>query len=670
MTISWQDVPVERYLNWALTLSEIEYSRLEAALALLPCNLIDAHTHVCRYGDIQTLSGSLMSHVVSTFPVFTFDMAARARSVLWPGKQFRSARMAHAICGYRHEAINDYLLRELPKGDLLVWFGLPSSPQAVIQSMERGEAVALKMYFHSVEPPLIKVRDIFPDPILKVATRLGIPIILHLPTALPDELGEVTETAQRHPGLNIMLAHLGGHGGQGWTPRIKGAYAELRDLPNVFMDTAFIWDANLIREAVNALGCERLLFGTDEPLSLIRATGYHHARLGPRLYAPDYHWTTDDDVPSTVTGQTPVLLHIQMVEAIVEAVSGDRNALKSIFHDNAQLLFSTSKQRVAPMAPQLNGQAPMNTAATASQSDLISVVIPTYNHAKFLLTAVASVQAQSYRNFEIIVVDDGSTDGTLEVLRKCYQDEVHYIWQPNRGLAAARNTGLRACRGQYIVFLDADDRLLPHHFEVSLRAIRQFPDVAFVCGNLRTFGLCEDFQHVHACEPSPDHYASLLRGCFIVNVGTCLFRRDTLVEVGGFEEGLSACEDWNLFLRIVRQNQMHCHHEIVMEYQRRPGQMSQEGGRMFASAYTVLSSERNHFTRVEAYLSAYRVGIQSVVKYYGDEAVADLGSLLKRMELRKAWSLFVKLAHWYPRGLLGRRLAENFTKGGGDHLCM
>lgn len=298
------------------------------------------------------------------------------------------------------------------------------------------------------------------------------------------------------------------------------------------------------------------------------------------------------------------------------------------------------------------------------------MVIPTYNHAKFLLTAVASVQTQSYRNFEIIVVDDGSTDGTPEVLRKRCQDAAHYIWQPNRGLAAARNTGLMACRGRYVVFLDADDRLLPHHFEVSLRAIRQFPEVAFVCGNLRTFGSCEDFQHVHACEPSPDHYASLLRGCFIVNVGTCLFRRDALVEVGGFDERLAACEDWNLFLRIVRQNRMYCHHEIVMEYQRRPGQMSQEGWRMFTSAYSVLSSERSHLGGVEAYHSAYHAGMQSVVKYYGDDAVADLASLLKRKELRRAWSLLIKLAHWYPRGLLRRRLAENLTKGGGDHLCM
>lgn len=355
MAISWQDVPVERYLDRALSLSDLEHSRLEAALALLPCNLIDAHTHVCRYEDIQTLSGSLMSHVVSTFPAFTFDMAARAKSVLWPGKQLRSARMAHAICGYRHEAINNYLLRELPEGDLLVWFGLPNAPQAAVQSMERGEAVALKMYFHSVEPPLTKVRDIFPDPTLNAATSLGIPIILHLPTALPDGLSEVTEIAQRHPRLNIVLAHLGGHGGQGWTPQIRGAYAALRDLPNVFMDTAFIWDADLIREAVDALGCERILFGTDEPLSLIRATGYHHPRLGPRLYAPDYHWATADDAPATVTDQTPVLLHIQMVEAIVGAVSGDRNVLKSIFHDNAQQLFSSAKQRIAPLAQQLNG---------------------------------------------------------------------------------------------------------------------------------------------------------------------------------------------------------------------------------------------------------------------------------------------------------------------------
>lgn len=297
----------------------------------------------------------------------------------------------------------------------------------------------------------------------------------------------------------------------------------------------------------------------------------------------------------------------------------------------------------------------MNSTIIADGSNLISVVIPTFNHAAFLPTAIASVLTQTYRRFEIIVIDDGSTDNTRDMLRDRYKDSVQYIAQPNKGLASARNLGFRECRGQYVAFLDADDRLLPNHFQLSLEAIRQHPHVAFVCGNLRTFGSCENFQHEHNCAPLPDHYASLLRGCFVVNVGACLFRRDILAEVGGFDENLAACEDWDLFLRIVRLYPMYCHHKIVMEYQRRPGQMSQEGGRMFASALKVLSAQRRYIAGMKEYKTAYYAGVQSVVKYYGDQAIDELLALRKN-DLRAAWSLFFKLTRWYPRGLLRRCL--------------
>lgn len=84
---------------------------------------------------------------------------------------------------------------------------------------------------------------------------------------------------------------------------------------------------------------DRILFGTDEPLSLIRATSYEHPHLGERLYAPGYHWANDNDPPKTVKNQISVLLHIQIIEAITEAVSYNQEELKQIFYDNAERLF-------------------------------------------------------------------------------------------------------------------------------------------------------------------------------------------------------------------------------------------------------------------------------------------------------------------------------------------
>src|SRR5215211_9350661 len=101
-----------------------------------------------------------------------------------------------------------------------------------------------------------------------------------------------------------------------------------------------------------------------------------------------------------------------------------------------------------------------------AEAGLVSVVIPCYNQAHFLGEAIESVLSQSYRNFEILVVDDGSTDNTSEVASR--YERVRIVRQENRGLSGARNRGLREAKGEYVVFLDADDRLLPGALEASL----------------------------------------------------------------------------------------------------------------------------------------------------------------------------------------------------------
>src|SRR5918995_6791294 len=111
---------------------------------------------------------------------------------------------------------------------------------------------------------------------------------------------------------------------------------------------------------------------------------------------------------------------------------------------------------------------------------LVTVVIPCYNQAHFLGEAIESVLSQSYKRFEIVVVDDGSTDDTSEVATR--YPRVRCIRQENRGLAGARNTGIRHCQGEYVVFLDADDRLLPEALEAGVREPGAHPEGAFVSG--------------------------------------------------------------------------------------------------------------------------------------------------------------------------------------------
>lgn len=338
----WQDIPADRYFSAALALSAEEDKRLATALDLLPESIIDAHTHIARSDDVDDLSAEFLGHVVSTFPVYSLEMAATAKRALWRGKQVRSARMAHAVAGYRHATINEHLHSDLPARDLFIAFGLASSTSDIHRLLSRGGVSALKMYFHSVDPPLRTVREVFPDPVLEAAQAARVPIILHLPTSLPCGLKEVRDVALRYPLLTIILAHLGGHGGQMLTPEVSAAFLAIAELPRVFMDTAFIFDCDLVNAALRALGPNRILFGSDEPLSLIRATAYEHPKLGPRLYAPGYHWSTEDGPPPEVTNRARTLLHIQILEAIINAVDGDQHILQAIFCDNAFRLFGSA----------------------------------------------------------------------------------------------------------------------------------------------------------------------------------------------------------------------------------------------------------------------------------------------------------------------------------------
>lgn len=112
-----------------------------------------------------------------------------------------------------------------------------------------------------------------------------------------------------------------------------------------------------------------------------------------------------------------------------------------------------------------------------SQNELVSVIIPTYNRANLILQAVKSVLNQTYKNFEIIIVDDGSSDNTEDVINVIHDNRIRYIKHAiNKGASAARNTGIREAKGKYIAFQDSDDHWLPDKLEKQVKRIENTPD--------------------------------------------------------------------------------------------------------------------------------------------------------------------------------------------------
>jgi glycosyltransferase involved in cell wall biosynthesis len=180
---------------------------------------------------------------------------------------------------------------------------------------------------------------------------------------------------------------------------------------------------------------------------------------------------------------------------------------------------------------------------------LVSIIVPTYNRAALLRETITSVLAQTYPAIELIVVDDGSTDATPELLAS-YGDRIRVIRKQNGGGTAARNTGLAAARGAYVSFLDHDDLLLPEKIARQVALLERRPELGAV--HCRWYFIDREGARIDTIGmlPAGDLLAPLTLGCFIWSGGP-LIRRSVLAEVGGFDPAIWS-SDWDMWLRIAR----------------------------------------------------------------------------------------------------------------------
>jgi glycosyltransferase involved in cell wall biosynthesis len=197
----------------------------------------------------------------------------------------------------------------------------------------------------------------------------------------------------------------------------------------------------------------------------------------------------------------------------------------------------------------------------------VSVVVPAYNAARTLPATVASVESQTVRPLEILVIDDGSTDNTVEVARAISAGDLRVISQENAGHAAARNTGIAAARGRYVAFLDGDDVWLPDKLARQLDEIQRNPQIRA----LQTGAARVDDQlrllWVQPCYRSEDQLWDTL--CFQnlpALMSTLLIERELLNEVGGFDPSLVILQDWDLAIRLARRGQLHSLSDVLSAY--------------------------------------------------------------------------------------------------------
>lgn len=345
-------IPYEQYYQHALALNE-EERRLQARITpQLPDLIIDTHVHAGAPEHFlePEMPDHITNHMMSTFPVTTIEHSHVIDAALLPGQDVRKLRFAHAFTGIAHRAVNEYLLTESPDNDQVALFGVSNSAADIAYTQEQlrsGNYAGLKMYYNASNPPKENLHEYFPPEVLATAQAGGIPIILHLPKSLYRSAEEVEAAVTRYPDLKIVLAHIGvAHVVR---PELDGVLHRFAQSGNVYVDTSGVDSAELVLKALRYLGPDHVVYGSDEPLNLIRSTVYDNPDFGPRLLVDyDYHWADGQEQARWRHVADKPFVHNQwrQLQAILDAAEvfatspqDKAHLLEAIFHGNAQSVF-------------------------------------------------------------------------------------------------------------------------------------------------------------------------------------------------------------------------------------------------------------------------------------------------------------------------------------------
>ncbi|EDX83900.1 glycosyl transferase, group 2 family protein [Synechococcus sp. PCC 7335] len=278
-----------------------------------------------------------------------------------------------------------------------------------------------------------------------------------------------------------------------------------------------------------------------------------------------------------------------------------------------------------------------------SAEPLVSVIVPAYNAETFITRTLASISAQTYRNLEVWVVDDGSSDHTSAIVEALAQHDsrIQLLQQPNQGVANARNVGIRAANGVFIAPIDADDVWCQNTLE---KLVDKFRLLAPQAGVVYTWSIDIDKQGqptggFHAARISGNVLKTLICHNFLGNASSTLIRKTYLDQVGGYSTELrnceaQGCEDWDLYLRLAGQCEFEVVPEFLVGYRKIASSMSQDFNQMARSQQVMLASVQKKHPQIPKYL--YRLSKSSFYLYLAQQC-NQTGSFRKTLSwLRRA----------------------------------
>jgi glycosyltransferase involved in cell wall biosynthesis len=283
-------------------------------------------------------------------------------------------------------------------------------------------------------------------------------------------------------------------------------------------------------------------------------------------------------------------------------------------------------------------------------AELVSVVIPCYGQAHYLGDAIESVLAQTYPHLEIVVVDDGSMDNASSIASR--YPGVRCVREDNAGMAEARNVGIRSTNGDFLLFLDADDRLLPEAVEAGLRALEQRPECAAAIGTYRRTSHDGKPLETHA-QPvvDEDQYGQLMRDNWAGFPARALYRRSLFEHVRTFDPELDAAADFGFNLAVVREFPVAGHPTLVAEHREHGRNSSGDAGRMLVQTLAAMRRQRPYVKGDPDLRQAHREGVRHWKRYYGDLLAAQARRSRREHRFGDALREAALLARYRPGAL-------------------
>lgn len=273
----------------------------------------------------------------------------------------------------------------------------------------------------------------------------------------------------------------------------------------------------------------------------------------------------------------------------------------------------------------------------------ISIIIPVYNGEKYLKDTIVSVLNQTYRNYELIIVDDGSTDNTKNIIDSFNDPRIQYHYQKNSGISASRNVGIDLAQGEFIAFLDADDIWLPFKLELQADVIRKEPDIGLVFGWVYYMDTKSNIVGEKKYNITDDFYMNLLLGNFVDNGSVPLIRKECFEKVGKFD--FLPAEDWDMWIRIAREYKFGYVNDYLAIYRINYDGLSKEYKKMERGLFKILDRE---FSSKNSELNCIKFKAYSYRFHYLSRICRSL------MRNKDALLYMVKAIAFYPPILLNK----------------